>query len=63
MSSRLPLSLQTGAGAGAGAGGGAGAERTEELDAALPPEAVDELLRSQRVRDWLHGLGELAPGE
>ena len=42
---------------------GAGAERTEELDAALPPEAVDELLRSQRVRDWLHGLGELAPGE
>ena len=34
-----------------------------ELDAALPPEGVDELFRSQRVRDWLHGLGELAPGE
>jgi hypothetical protein len=41
----------------------ASGDRTEELDAALPPEGVDELFRSQRVRDWLHGLGELAPGE
>jgi hypothetical protein len=35
----------------------------EQLDAALPPEGVDELFRSQRVREWLHGLGQLAPGE
>jgi hypothetical protein len=35
----------------------------EELEATLPPAGVDELFRSQRVRDWLHGLGELAPGE
>ena len=35
----------------------------EAVDAALTPEGVDELLRSQRVRDWLHGLGEPAPGE
>lgn len=34
-----------------------------DLDAALPPEGIDELFASQRVRDWLHGLGELAPGE
>jgi hypothetical protein len=40
-----------------------GTDRREELDAALPPGGVDELFRSQRVRDWLHGLGELAPGE
>lgn len=40
-----------------------GADRRGELDAALPPDGVDELFRSQRVRDWLHGLGELAPGE
>ncbi len=40
-----------------------GADRIEELDAALPPDGVEELFRSQRVRDWLHGLGELAPGE
>ena len=38
-------------------------DRIEELDAALAPEGVDELFRSQRVREWLHGLGELAPGE
>jgi hypothetical protein len=42
---------------------GVGEDRIEELDAALPPEGVDELFASQRVRDWLHGLGELAPGE
>jgi hypothetical protein len=35
----------------------------EELEAALTPDQVDELFRSQRVRDWLHDLGELAPGE
>jgi hypothetical protein len=34
----------------------------EELDAALAPEDVDELLGADRVRDWLHGLGGLAPG-
>ncbi|MGH2892153.1 MAG: hypothetical protein ACRDPM_02630 [Solirubrobacteraceae bacterium] len=45
------------------AGGGDSLSALEELDAALPPEGVDELFRSQRVRDWLHGLGELAPGE
>lgn len=42
---------------------GVGEDRIDELDAALPPAGVDELFRSQRVRDWLHGLGELAPGE
>jgi hypothetical protein len=42
---------------------GVGGDGIEDLDAALPPEGVDELFRSQRVRDWLHGLGELAPGE
>ena len=42
---------------------GVGGDRIEELDAALAPEGVDELFRSQRVREWLHGLGELAPGE
>jgi hypothetical protein len=41
----------------------AAGDRLDQLDAALAPEGVDELLRSQRVRDWLHGLGELAPGE
>lgn len=40
---------------------GVGPESLEELDAALAPEGVDELFRSQRVRDWLHGLGALAP--
>ncbi len=35
----------------------------EEQAAALTPDQVDELFRSQRVRDWLHGLGELAPGD
>jgi hypothetical protein len=35
----------------------------DELDAALAPEGVDELFRSERVRDWLHGLGQLTPGE
>ena len=33
----------------------------EEQAAALTPDQVDELFRSQRVRDWLHGLGELRP--
>jgi hypothetical protein len=42
---------------------GAAPDGPEALDAALPPEGVDELFRSERVRDWLHGLGELAPGE
>jgi hypothetical protein len=42
---------------------GADADTIGELDAALPPEGVDDLFRSERVRDWLHGLGELAPGE
>ncbi len=42
---------------------GAGEDAGGELDAALAPEGVDELFRSQRVRDWLHELGELAPGE
>jgi hypothetical protein len=52
------------AGAGAGAGAGTGdATDTDTIDAALPPEGVDELFGSQHVRDWLHGLGELAPGE
>ena len=41
----------------------ASGDRLDELDAALPPAGVDDLFRSQRVRDWLHGLGELAPGE
>jgi hypothetical protein len=35
----------------------------DELEAALTPDGVDELFRSERVRDWLHGLGQLAPGE
>jgi hypothetical protein len=34
-----------------------------ELGAALSPDGVDELFRSERVREWLHGLGQLAPGE
>src|SRR6185437_8647397 len=42
---------------------GVGGDSLDQLDAALGPEGVDELFRSQRVRDWLHGLGELAPGE
>ena len=42
---------------------GASGDGGEELDAALAPEGVDELFRAQHVRDWLHGLGELAPGE
>jgi hypothetical protein len=42
---------------------GAGPDSLEQLDAALGPEGVDELFRSERVRDWLHGIGELAPGE
>jgi len=42
---------------------GVGRDSLDQLDAALGPEGVDELFRSQRVRDWLHGLGELAPGE
>jgi hypothetical protein len=47
----------------AGTGAGTGGDAPDNLDAALPPEGVDELFRSQHVRDWLHGLGELAPGE
>jgi hypothetical protein len=35
----------------------------DERDAALTPDGVDELFRSERVRDWLHGLGQLAPGD
>ena len=42
---------------------GVSGDSLDQLDAALAPEGVDELFRSQRVRDWLHGLGELAPGE
>lgn len=42
---------------------GAGADNAQELDAALPPEGVDDLFRSERVRDWLHGVGELATGQ
>jgi len=42
---------------------GVGRDSLDQLDAALGLEGVDELFRSQRVRDWLHGLGELAPGE
>lgn len=41
---------------------GSGADSVEELDAALPPEGVDDLFRSERVRDWLRGVGELATG-
>jgi hypothetical protein len=41
---------------------GVSGDSLDELNAALGLESVDELLRSQRVRDWLHGLGELAPG-
>jgi hypothetical protein len=39
---------------------GLGADGVEVLDAALSPQGVDELLGSQRVRDW---LDELAPGQ
>ena len=42
---------------------GVNGDRIEELDAALAPEGVDELFGSERVREWLHGLGALAPGE
>ena len=42
---------------------GLNGDRIEELDAALAPEGVDELFGSERVREWLHGLGALAPGE
>jgi hypothetical protein len=41
---------------------GAGAGSVQELDAALAPEGVDDLFRSERVRDWLHSAGELATG-
>jgi hypothetical protein len=34
----------------------------DELEAALTPDGVDELFRSERVRDWLHGLGQDPPG-
>jgi hypothetical protein len=33
----------------------------EELDAALTPAAVAEILRSERVQDWLRGLRQTAP--
>ena len=36
--------------------------QSDELDAALTPDAVQELLRSERVRDWLRGLGRLDLG-
>lgn len=42
---------------------GVSGDRIEELDASLTPDGVDQLFASERVRDWLHGLGELAPGE
>ncbi len=35
----------------------------EELVAALTPDAVAEILRSERVLDWLRGLRQAAPGE
>jgi hypothetical protein len=35
----------------------------DELEAALTPNGVDELFRSERVRDWLHGLGQDSPGQ
>ena len=35
----------------------------EELDAALTPDAVAEILGSERVQDWLRGLRQAAPGE
>ena len=40
----------------AGAGG-------EELEAALTPDQVDELFGSERVREWLKGVGERAPNQ
>jgi hypothetical protein len=36
--------------------------RSEDLQAALTPDQVDELFRSQRVREWLKRVGELASG-
>lgn len=42
---------------------GSGPGGRQELDAALPPDGVDELFQSQRVRDWLHGVGALAAGD
>ena len=35
----------------------------EELDAALAPDAVAEILGSERVQDWLRGLRQAAQGE
>lgn len=35
----------------------------DERRACLPPEGLGGLFGSQHVRDWLHGFGELAPGE
>ena len=40
---------------------GATESASEALDAALTPEGVDELIRSQRVREWLPGLVRTAP--
>jgi hypothetical protein len=35
----------------------------EELEAALTPDQVDQLFRSERVREWLHSVGELDASE
>jgi hypothetical protein len=35
----------------------------DDLMACLSPAGLDGLLASHHVRDWLHGLGVLAPGE
>jgi hypothetical protein len=34
---------------------------SEQLDAALTPDAVADILRSERVQDWLRGLNQTAP--
>jgi hypothetical protein len=36
-------------------------QHQEELEAALTPDQVDELLRSERVREWFKRVGELTP--
>ena len=35
----------------------------DDLRACLTPAGLDGLFASRHVRDWLHGLGVLAPGE
>jgi hypothetical protein len=35
----------------------------EELDAALTPASVAEILGSERVQEWLRGIGQAAPGQ